>query len=1116
MTQFNNRIEKLSPEKRRLLERLALKQSSLSERQASDRLVGRRRGPDPLPLSFAQQRIWLLQQMEPQSAAYNLPGAIRLHGRLDANALESALNDIISRHEVLRTGFPTFEGQPVQKIHAARPLSLPLLDLSQLDPTGSEAEAQRLAREQARQPFDLASDHLIRAQLVRRGQRDHLLLITLHHIVADDWSIGLLFKELATVYHAFSRSEASPLSQPPCQYADYASWQREWVEGASVEKHLDYWRGQLSRELPVLNLHFGDHHGSARPDAGARIETEVSSAVTDLLRLLSQREGATLFMTLFAAFATLLHRWTGEEDIIISVPVAGRNISETEGLIGIFLNTLALRTEISCNPTFTQLLRRIKVTAAGAYANQDLPFEKLIEKMGLIREAADGAIFRVMFNFISTPGQEIVLPDLTLSLQRTENQTSKLDLTVGAMERAKGLKTWFEYRGEVFEPSAAQRLIGQWQTLLESIARRPEARISDLKLFPESEFTRVESFPVTTETRSVVELFEMQAERAPDLVAVTDAGEALTCRMLARRAKGLAQRLRRAGIGAEIPVAVFLERSAAVNMAALAIFTAGGVYLPIEIRYSTERVRSIIDDAQPGAVLTHRSLADALPNIAAQVIFVDDECDDDGAGAPFASLHPDQLACILYTSGSTGPPKGTLLTHRMLSNRFSWELAPFQLGEICCQKTALSFIDSLWEMFAPILRGTPTVVLSDEDTSDPGRMVETLARCGVTRIVLVPSLLSVILDEVPDLSARAPRLRLWISTGETLSWELFDRFSANVPHADLLNLYGTTEIWDASHHCAVKAGETGQVPIGRAAPNVQAAVFDRYLNLLPADMRGELYVGGAGISRGYLKHPSLTAERFVPDPTSMAPGARLYRTGDLAGRRHDGTIKLFGRADHQVKVRGHRVDLAEVESRLIRHPDVKESAVTQREHALVAFIVAREGQSLEECQLREFLRHSLPEAMVPSIFAVLDRLPHTPSGKIDRRKLASIPVGQKTRQFTPPRTPTEHEIAEIWRELFGTDSIGIFDDFFDLGGHSLLAARLLSRLRVRFFADLTLKDVLSLSTIEGLAAHLDDALLERATEDEIAAALDRLADKTDEQIREMLRTGGEFNDVEDQ
>ena len=1076
---FQRRIAGLSPEKRALLEQRLLG-AGAPGRAPGASSIPRRRAGEPCALSFAQQRLWFLQQLDPDSAAYNTPKAFRMTGVLDVEALQKTLDAIVERHEALRTNFVVRDGTPLQVVAPPRGVTLPLIDLAARSAPEREVELHRHIEEESRRVFDLSADLMLRAALVRFGPADHVLLLTLHHVASDGWSGGVFVREMAAFYEAFATGSSPSLAALPIQYADYAVWQRDWLQGDVLETQLAYWRRCLEGAPSALDLPADRARPAVQTYRGARETTLVPAVVAERLMALGRAEGVTPFMALLAAFQTLLSRYTGGDDIVVGSPTAGRNRLETEGLIGFFVNTLVLRTDLSGDPTFTELLRRTRHVALSAYAHQDVPFEKLVEELRPERDTSRSPIFQVLFGFQSTPRVPLTLPGLSVTSLDVEPGTAKFDLSLYVDTTPDGLEATLEYSTDLFDASTVSRMLGHFRTLLEGIAADPGRRLSELPLLTDGERRQllVEWNDTAAEyprDACIHQLFEAQARRTPDAVAVVSGESSLTYAELEERAKAVARRLRALGVGPEALVGLCVERSVEMVTALLGILGAGGAYLPLDPTYPRERLAFILEDARPAVLLTQQRLLGHLPETGARIVCLDTDwaaIAADGAHAPAGEVRSEHLAYVIYTSGSTGWPKGVQVQHRAVVNLLTAmrEKSGITAADRLLAVTTLSFDIAGLELFLPLTTGACVVIASRDVAADGVLLRELLMTAGATMMQATPATWRVLLDA--GWSGTKP-LKI-LCGGEALSRDLADRLRGRC--STLWNLYGPTEttIWSAVD--VVDAGD-GPVAIGRPIANTRMYLLDRGRQPVPIGVTGELYIGGDGVARGYLGRPELTAERFPPDSFGGEAGTRLYRTGDLARYRPDGRLEYRGRLDDQVKVRGFRIELGEVESVLSRHPGVKETAVVAREdrsgeQRLMAYVVPGPDGPVTTVELREFLGVHLPGYMVPSQFVTIDRLPLTPNGKVDRR---ALPVGERAGDDGPsgaPADPIERQLADIWAQVLGVPSVGVRDNFFDLGGHSLLGVRLFVEIESAFGRRLPLATLFTAPTIAELAARL--------------------------------------------
>ncbi|HEY7492621.1 MAG TPA: amino acid adenylation domain-containing protein [Candidatus Tectomicrobia bacterium] len=1044
-----------------------------------------------MPLSYAQQRLWFLEQLGLSSHAYTLLEVVWWRGALHVTALAQGLQEIIRRHEILRTTFVDVEGQPFQVIGPPASLPLPVVELQALPRPERQAQVRALARAEAKRPFDLARGPLVRATLVRLAAEEHVLLLTMHHIVSDGWSHGVFWHELAMLYEAYTSGKPLPFPALPIQYADFAQWQLQWLQGEVLDRQLAYWKQQLTG-VSTLQLPTDRPRPAVRTSRGARQPLVLSLPLTQALKTLSQRQGVTLFMTLLAAFQVLLHRYTGQDDIPVGSLIANRNRLELEGLIGCFTNTLVLRTDLSGNPSFRGLLGRVRNVTLAAYNHQDLPFEKLLEELRPPRDLSRNPLFQVLCVFHNTPRRPPELAGLTGHSLEVDTGTARFDLALDLSETPEGLRGWFEYSTDLFEAATIARMGEHFRTLLEGIVAAPEQRLARLPLLPAPERYRLLAAWNQTQTtdahdQCLQQVFEAQVARTPDAVAVVYANAHLTYRELNRRANQVAHHLRALGVAPEVLVGLCMERSLDMVVGLLGILKAGGACVPLDPAYPQERLAFMLEDAQIPVLLTQERLVMGLPAPRVEVVCVDvawQTIAQHSEQEPVSGVTADNLAFVLYTSGSTGKPKGVLGVHRATLNALAWmwQAYPFTPQDVCCQKTSIGFVDAIQELLGPLLRGIRTVLIADEVLRDPPRLVHLLAAHRVTRIRLVPSLLRVLLDTYPDLQSRLPRLKLWIVSGESLSPELCQHCLECMPSSRLLNLYGASE--DAAdvtwYNTALRHHTPGCIPIGRPIANTQVYLLDQHLQPVPIGVPGELHVGGAGLARGYLNRPELSAEKFIPAPFSNVPGARLYKTGDLARYLPDGNLTFLGRIDQQVKMRGYRIELHEIEMALEQHPAIRQAVVLTREDTpgdmrLIAYLVADQASVPTSSGLRRALRNMLPDYMLPSAYVRLDALPLTPSGKVDRLALPAPGAARPTLAagFVSPRTPTEEVLAGIWVTVLGIERIGVHDNFFDLGGHSLLAVQVMSRLRHALRVEMPLHALFDAPTVAELALHIE-------------------------------------------
>jgi amino acid adenylation domain-containing protein len=1077
------------------------------------------------PLSFAQQGLWFIDQLEGGSATYNQLLAISLKGSLNAVILEQALAEIVRRHDILRTTFKNVDGEPIQEIDPNLNITLAVVNWSNLPQAEQLVQIQQFAISQIDRPFNLAQGSLLRVTLLQLNEAESVLLLTMHHIIADAWSGGIIMRELAALYEVFSAGKPSPLPDLSIQYADFAYWQQR-LRGAVLEEQLSYWKQQLEGAPPVLQLPSDRPRPAVQTSRGAIAPLHLGVEVTEQLKQFSQQEGATLFITLLAAFGTLLTRYTNQEDICIGTTIANRDSRELNALIGYFVNTVVMRTDLSGNPSFRDLLRRVRQVAWDAYDRKDLPFHLLVEKLQPERDLSYTPVFQVMFVLENAPTDTLELPGLSLSRYELPIATAKFDLTLSMRETEQGLIGKFEYNTDLFDADTITRMVGHFQTLLSAIVDNPQQRVYELSLLTEAE--RHQLLVEWNDTKAeypqkacIHQLFEAQVEQTPDAVAVISGNEQLTYRELNQRANKIAHYLRTLGVKPEVLVGICLERSLEMVVGLLGILKAGGAYVPLDPAYPQKRLAFMVSDAQVSVLLTNEKLVEKLPDLTANpnqtLVYLDtnkDAINQQNNSNPVHKVTLDNLAYVFYTSGSTGTPKGVLSCHRSAVNRLNWNPYSCTEEDICCQKTSLNFVDSVGEIFAPLLHGRPTVIISDETLKDPHRLVQTLSSQQVTRIVLVPSLLRVLLDTFPDLQSQLPKLKYWVSSGEALSVELCDRFRERMPQSILINLYGSSEVAaDVTWYDTTNRQFPQCVPIGRPISNMQVYVLDNYLQPVPIGVPGELYVSGEGLARGYLNRPELTAEKFITNPfkSQNSYSERLFKTGDLACYLPDGNIKFLGRIDHQVKIRGFRIELGEIEAVLSQYPEVQEAVVIVREDRpgdkrLVAYIVPNQEQVPNTSKLRNSLKEQLPDYMVPSVLVVLKALPLTPNGKVDRQ---ALPVPEQRHSepetaFVTPQTPIEKELADIWIEVLNIEQVGIYDNFFDIGGHSLIATQLMSRVRTRLGVEIPLRELFAFPTIKELSEIVELALIANSSSTKIDEMLDLIEGIDEEEAQKIF------------
>ncbi len=1075
----------LSPAKRSLIELKLLKKKAAAGQPAP--MISKRPEGVPVPLSFYQQGLWVLSQLMPETSLYHVPKAVLLTGNLDVTALKQTLDHLVERHESLRTSFATADGVPTQVVNERLEVELPIVDLTNVAESEKEPETRRLLREEARRPFDLANGPLIRAMLLRVSEQEHIFLITMHHIITDGWSVGVMHREFMDLYEAFVAGQPSPLPELKIQYADYAVWHRQWFKGDVYDAQLAYWKNQFKTLPPPLELPT-DHPRPAiqahKAFRGSKRRLVLSKELTQKVKELCQKEEATLFMVLLAVYQTLLHRYTGEEDIVVGSPIAGRCLAETESLIGLFVNALALRVDLSGNPSFRELLKRVKEVALGAYANQDLPFETLVKELAPDRTLARNPLFQVMFVLQSESIPTLELPELTVSHVQVENVVANFDLTLDAVERNGQLECLLESNADLFDDDRITRLLGHFQNLLEGIVAKPQTRISDLPLLSDSE--RHQLLVEWNDTRSdypaqssVQALFEEQAEADPDTTALMFGNETMTYGELNRRANQVANYLIAQGVLAEDRVGICLDRSPALIIGVLGILKAGGAYVPLDPSYPAARLSFMLEDAGVTLLLTERQLRSSFQDYDTRTVCIDELAEDISARDetnPQVQVGAESLAYVMYTSGSTGKPKGVAVTHknivRLVKNT---NYASFTRDEVFLQFAPISFDASTFEIWGSLLNGA-RLALMPPGAATLDELGRTLKRYQVTTLWLTAGLFHLMVDtHLEDLRG----LKQLLAGGDVLSVPHVKRVVAELKGCRLINGYGPTE--NTTFTCCYPidnpAAINGSVPIGRAIANSYVYVLDPHLNPAPVGIPGELYIGGDGVARGYLNQPELTATKFINDPFQSETGKQLYKTGDLVRRRASGELEFLGRIDNQVKVRGYRIELGEVETVLAQHEGVREAIVIVRKDLgdkhLAAYVVAREGKTVTAHELREFVSERLPSQMVPSVFVVLEELPLSANGKIDRAALAAINGNYDAKErCLLPQDKLELKLQRVWEKVLGVSPVGMDDNFFNLGGHSLLAVRLFAQIEKSLGRNLPLATLFQAPTIRSLAEVL--------------------------------------------
>ncbi|MGF1676308.1 MAG: amino acid adenylation domain-containing protein [Rivularia sp. (in: cyanobacteria)] len=1099
MDDLKKRIAALPPEKRALFER-QLEQKGLKVDKAT---ICKRQNLNELPLSFAQQRLWFLHQLEPDTTAYNIAIAWRFTGNLDITLLIKSLNIIVERHEILRTSFVAVDGQPTQVIVPKLRLSLPIYDLRFLLKVTRQNEIEKLTKQEAKYPFNLTEAPLLRVKLLQITDNENILLLTLHHIIADGWSRGVILRELTALYKAFLSKEPFVLPELPIQYVDFAVYQHQWLQGEELAAQTAYWKQQL-QNLSVLELPTDYPRKPVQTFRSAVESIVISKEILNGLKSLSRQQGITLFMSALAAFKVLLHRYTAQDDIAIGSPIANRNWKELEPLIGFFVNTLVLRTDVYGNPTFIELLSKIKDVVAGAFKHQDLPFAKLVEEIQPQRSLSHNPLFGIMFQVQNEAYQlqnalnpELAIPGLSLEQMWSDSGSTKFDMTWHLIERSEGLLTVVEYSTDLFNQDTIARMLGHFQVLLKGIIDNPNQRLSQLPILTEIERHQLllewnNTYTEYSLEQGIHQLFETQVAKTPNNIAVEFKQEKITYQQLNNQANQLADYLRNQGVKPDVLVGICIERNPLMLIGLLGILKAGGAYLPIDIKLPSSRIAFMLADSQVSILITQEKILAQLPPHSAQTIYLDSEWDNISQlsiSNPPNQTVADNLAYVIYTSGSTGNPKGTLLTHRGLTNYLNWAKQTYNVvqGNGSPVQSSISFDATITSFYTPLIVGkTVTLVAEEQEIEALSNLLN--SENDFSLVKLTPAHLKVLsqLNNVETLYIKSQKksTRAFIIGGEALLENHLKFWRENFPNIRLINEYGPTEavvgccIYDAS----IQISASSIVPIGRGIANVQLYVLDKYLQPVPVGIPGELYIGGVGVARGYLNKPELTAEKFIPNPfheqLSISKISKLYKTGDKVRYLPDGNLEYLGRLDNQVKIRGFRIELEEIEAVLSQHPQVQEGCVVVHgddsgNQRLVAFFIKNrrdtEKEEEREINVRQFLQQRLPDYMVPSFFVELETLPLTNNGKIDRKALAVMDLPQRE-NVDNHRPSSEKEIilTQIWAEVLGVN-VGIDDNFFEMGGDSILSIQIIARANQAGLS-LTPKQLFQYQTIAELAS----------------------------------------------
>ncbi|NEO97699.1 MAG: amino acid adenylation domain-containing protein [Symploca sp. SIO2E9] len=1041
---------------------------------------------EPAPLSFSQQQLWFFDQLEPHNSFYNIPWAVRLRGNLNVAVLQRTLDAIVVRHETLRTTFINDNGNPIQVINAAKSVELPIIDLQQYGETEQETKIQQWLQQESQRCFNLESDQMLRACLLQLAPQEYLLLLVMHHIASDGWSMGILWQELGELYQANLNGKPSPLPILPIQYSDFALWQRKWLSQEKQDKQLNYWKQRLAGAKPLLELPTDYPRPPIQTYRGGSQSLQLSASLSASLHQLTHQQGVTLYMTLLAAFTTLLSRYSQQQDLLIGSPIAGRHREEIDSLIGFFVNTLVLRIDLSGNPSFEQLLQQVRTVALEAYSNQDLPFSKLVEQLNPERSLSYHPLFQVMFVLDNPLELEGKLFNLTATPVEVETATAQFDLVLSIQQREGLLLTTWQYNSDLFERATITRMSQNFETLLSSIVSNPQQSIATLPLLTVAERQQLveqwnNNYTDYPQDKCIHQLFEQQVELTPEAIALVFEGEQLTYRQLNIRANQLAHYLEKLGVQPDILVGICVERSLEMIVGILAILKAGGAYVPIDSKYPQERLAFMLSDSKVSVLLTQEKLLIQLPKHPqnpVQVVCLDQywqNIDQGHKDNPISVTKADNLAYVCYTSGSTGKPKGVSVPHRGVVRLVKeTDYIDFSSKEVFLQLAPISFDASTFEIWGSLLNGAKLVIMPVK-TPSLEALGQMIGRHQVSTLWLTTGLFHLMVDErIQDLKP----VRQLLAGGDVLSVSHVHRVLQELPECQLINGYGPTE--NTTFTCCYKITKQTQngnsIPIGRAIANTQVYILDTYLQPLPIGVPGELYIGGDGLAKGYLNRPQLNSEKFISNPFSNQPGAPLYKTGDKVRYLPDGNIEFLGRIDHQVKIRGFRIELGEIEAVLTQHPAIEQTVVIVREDVpgdkrLVTYIVTNSPAVPSNRELHRFLRNKLPDYMVPSAFVLLDTLPLTPNGKVNRQSLP-IPNNsnyQISTTFVAPRDELELQLVKIWGKFIGVKPIGIKDNFFELGGHSLLAIRLWTELEKLIKHKLPLTTLFQFPTIEQLA-----------------------------------------------
>lgn len=1093
MADLTDRLAALSPEQRALLEARLRDKGIKAPRSTVIRPIPDRNELAHFPTSLDQERLWFIDQMEPGNPAYNIHTATRLFGPIDPDLMRRAVNTSIARHEILRTTFQVVDGRPVQVVAPTLEIDLPVIDLTHVPPSERERAAQNAAVDAASIRFDLERGPLIRVVLARLAPEDHVLMICMQHAITDRWSFDIFEAEVSQCYVALR--DGGSVERPPLalQFADFAAWQREELSGENLDRHLSYWRDKLAGAPTVLEIPADRPRPPVQTFNGAREYTVYPESVLEALKEVTRRAGATMFMTVLAALDVLCWRYSGQRDLIIGSAIADRNRPETADVIGYFLNMLLLRGTIDPSMSFNQLLAQVRETALGAYAHQDVPFATLVSELNPRQDPSRNPLIQISFIYLDFP--VLATPEyagFSATSLDVDNGASRFDMTLACTELpGTGIHSYIEYNTDIYGKPKVERMLRHLGRILEAVAAEPDRPLGTIDILSgEERRGLVTGFNDTAKAygdECLHDLVSRAAAGRPAEPAILFDGEATSYGRLEEGASRIAGKLVACGTGRGSLVPVCVERSPEQAMALLGVLKAGAAYVPLDPSLPAGRIRRILDQTRPDLVLVSRRLMPVLPRTGAPVLQVEDALEEQaggrGDGLPSGSS-PGDLAYVMFTSGSTGIPKGVMISHRAILNRIHWsqERYPIHPGDRVLHSASFGFDIAAWELFGPLIAGATAVIPREGEHKDAGALARLVAEHGVRVAHFVPSMLRAFLEDPGVESCTA--LQTILCGGEAMDRDVHDRLFQRFPGSTLAHFYGPTEaaISCLAHDCEPGAAG-GPVPLGRPVSNMRIYLLDDSLQPVPAGVPGQITIGGAGLARGYLGRPELTADRFVPDSISGAAGERLYRTGDLAKFREDGSLEFMGRSDHQIKIRGYRIEPGEIEVVLERLPGVQGAVAVARgagtERRLVAYVAGADGAPPED-EMRAELRRTLPEYMVPAAIVVLPELPLGANGKVDRAALPEpgTPAAAGT-EHVAPRTETEEVIAGIWKALLRRDRVGVEDNFFDLGGDSLLATQVISRVRAAFDIDLPLRRFFEGSTVASLAGAVEEILIQR-------------------------------------